>query len=142
MPALADDSGICVPALGGAPGVRSARYSDPAAGLPREQVDLANNRRLIAETAPLDQPVSCFYYCVVVLLRHPEDPLPLIAEGRWPGVLVAPPRGSHGFGYDPHFLPAGERLTAAEMAPERKNRISHRSRAIAALARALAAEQS
>ena len=142
LPALADDSGICVPALGGAPGVRSARYSNPGADASREQADLANNRKLIAEAASLQQPVSCFYCCVVVLMRHPEDPRPLIAEGSWPGVLVAEPRGSHGFGYDPHFMPAGEGLTAAQMAPEVKNRISHRSRAIAALVRALAAERS
>jgi XTP/dITP diphosphohydrolase len=141
--ALADDSGICVPALGGAPGIRSARYSGAApAGqaLPREQIDLANNRKLILETAGLEQPVACYYYCVVVLLRHPEDPRPLIAEGVWEGVLVALPRGSHGFGYDPHFLPAGSALTAAEMDPLQKNRVSHRGRAIAALAAALAAE--
>jgi len=141
LPALADDSGICVPALGGAPGVRSARYCEPAAGLPREQVDLDNNRKLIRETAALEQPVSCYYYCIVVLMRHPEDPRPLIAEGVWPGVLVAEPRGSSGFGYDPHFLAAGECLTAAELDASQKNLISHRSRAIDALARALAAEQ-
>jgi XTP/dITP diphosphohydrolase len=141
LPALADDSGICVPLLGGAPGVRSARYSEPAEGLPRQQVDLDNNRKLIARTAAFEQPVGCFYYCAVVLIRHPDDPRPLIAEGVWPGVLVAAPRGSHGFGYDPHFLPAGEKLTAAEMEPAQKNRISHRSRAIEALARALAADQ-
>jgi len=118
------------------------RYSNPGADASREQADLANNRKLIAEAASLQQPVSCFYCCVVVLMRDPEDPRPLIAEGSWPGVLVAEPRGSHGFGYDPHFMPAGEGLTAAQMAPEVKNRISHRSRAIAALVRALTAERS
>jgi XTP/dITP diphosphohydrolase len=142
LPALADDSGICVPALGGAPGVRSARYSNPPAAASREQADLANNEKLIAQAATLEQPVRGYYYCVVVLMRHPQDPRPVIAEGSWPGVLVARPRGSHGFGYDPHFLPEGESLTAAEMEPERKNRISHRSRAISALVRAVAAEQS
>lgn len=141
LPALADDSGICVPALGGAPGVRSARYSDPPAGWSREQTDLANNRKLIDQTATFAQPVGCYYYCVVVLMRHPEDPRPLIAEGVWPGVLVAEPRGGNGFGYDPHFLPAGASLTAAEMTPADKNRVSHRSRAIEALAQALASEQ-
>lgn len=141
LPALADDSGICVPALGGAPGVRSARYAESVASLSREQADLANNRKLIAQTAAHAQPVDCFYYCAVVLMRHPEDPRPLIAEGVWPGVLVKEPRGGNGFGYDPHFLPAGESQTAAEMAPADKNRVSHRSRAIAALARALASEQ-
>lgn len=141
LPALADDSGICVPALGGAPGVRSARYCEPAAGLPREAVDLANNRKLIGETAALAQPVGCYYCCVVVLMRHPQDPRPLIAEGIWQGVLVAQPRGSNGFGYDAHFLPAGQSVTAAEMEPALKNRLSHRSRAIAALAAALTAQR-
>ena len=81
LPALADDSGICVPALGGAPGVRSARYSNPPAAASREQVDLANNEKLIAQAATLEQPVRCYYYCVVVLMRHPQDPRPAIAEG-------------------------------------------------------------
>jgi XTP/dITP diphosphohydrolase len=73
-------------------------------------------------------------------MRHPEDPRPMIAEGVWPGVLVKESRGGNGFGYDPHFLPSGASQTAAEMAPADKNRVSHRSRAIAALARALAPE--
>lgn len=140
--AIADDSGICVPALGGAPGVRSARFAaaeGAAAPLPREAQDAANNRRLIEATAALPQPVDCFYCCVVVLLRHPDDPRPVIAEGTWPGVLVAQPRGANGFGYDPHFLPRGSPLTAAEMAPEEKNRVSHRARALAALLAQLAA---
>ena len=141
LPALADDSGICVPALGGAPGVRSARYAGTPADSPREQADLANNRKLVAETASLAQPVTCFYCCVVVLMRHPQDPRPLIAEGTWQGVLIAQPRGSNGFGYDAHFLPAGQAETAAEMTPRQKNRVSHRSRAISALASALAGEQ-
>jgi XTP/dITP diphosphohydrolase len=140
MVALADDSGICVPALGGAPGVRSARYSEPEAGWERDRIDLANNRKLVRETAALAAPVACFYYCVIVLLRHPDDPRPLIAEGRWDGAIVAQPRGSHGFGYDPHFLPAGEAVTAAEMDPARKNVVSHRARAMARLAAALADE--
>src|SRR5690606_10978303 len=102
LPAIADDSGICVPALGGAPGVLSARYAaaDPAqaaARLQREAQDGANNRRLLEATAGLAQPVACFYCCVVVLLRHAEDPRPLIAEGTWPGVLVREPRGTNGF---------------------------------------------
>jgi XTP/dITP diphosphohydrolase len=100
-------------------------------------VDLANNQKLIRQTAGLGQPVHCFYYCAVVLLRHPEDPRPLICEGVWTGVLVAVPRGSNGFGYDAHFLPDGQTVTAAEMEPSDKNRVSHRSRAIAALAAAL-----
>ena len=141
LPALADDSGLVVDALGGAPGVRSARYAGTPADSPREQADLANNRKLVAETASLAQPVTCFYCCVVVLMRHPQDPRPLIAEGTWQGVLIAQPRGSNGFGYDAHFLPAGQAETAAEMTPRQKNRVSHRSRAISSLASALAREQ-
>ena len=135
--ALADDSGICVPALGGAPGVHSARYAQPSQALPRDKADAANNRKLILQTAALAQPVSCFYYCVVVLMRAADDPRPLIAEGIWPGVLVAEARGSHGFGYDAHFRPAGQTRTAAEMEPAEKNRVSHRARALAALMAAL-----
>ena len=108
--------------------------------LPRAQVDDANNRRLIRETASLSQPVDCYYCCVIVLLRHPGDPRPLVAEGIWPGLLVAEPRGSGGFGYDPYFRPAGQALTAAEMDPVEKNRVSHRARALATLLAALAAE--
>ncbi len=139
--AIADDSGICVPALGGAPGVHSARYAAPVGGgaLPRELQDAANNRRLVEATAALPQPVACFYCCVIVLLRHPDDPRPLIAEGIWPGVLAPQPRGTHGFGYDPHFLPDGESVTAAQMLPEHKNRVSHRGRALAALLEQVAA---
>lgn len=133
MVALADDSGICVPALGGAPGVHSARYADASPALSRDQVDLANNRKLILQTASMVQPVSCFYYCIVVLIHGPDDPRPLIADGTWPGVLVAEPRGRHGFGYDAHFLPMGQALTAAQMDPGEKNRVSHRAQALAAL---------
>jgi len=140
LAALADDSGICVPALGGAPGVRSARYSDPAPGSARDGVDQANNDKLLREVSVLVPPVACFYYCVVVLMRHAMDPRPIIAEGLWPGRLLMRPRGTHGFGYDPHFLPDGEALTAAEMDPSRKNQVSHRARALAVLVAALAAE--
>ena len=140
LASLADDSGICVPALGGAPGVRSARYSDPEPGQSRDRIDQANNRKLLREVSVLAQPVACFYYCVVVLMRHAADPRPIITEGVWPGELVAQPRGSHGFGYDAHFLPDGETLTAAEMDPSRKNQVSHRARALAGLVAALAAK--
>ena len=140
LASLADDSGICVPGLGGAPGVRSARYSDPEPGQSRDRIDQANNRKLLREVSVLAQPVACFYYCVVVLMRHAADPRPIIAEGVWHGELVAQPRGTHGFGYDPHFLPEVETLTAAEMDPLRKNQVSHRARALADLVAALAAE--
>lgn len=127
LPALADDSGICARALGGAPGVLSARY----AGEPKS--DERNNRKLIEALAGQDDR-SAHYYCVIVFLRHADDPEPLIAEGRWAGEVIATPRGSHGFGYDPHFLlrssEYSEGRTAAELDPEEKNRISHRGKAL------------
>jgi XTP/dITP diphosphohydrolase len=127
LPALADDSGICVEALGGAPGVISARY----AGEPRS--DERNNRKLVAALA--DQADRrAHYYAALVLVRHADDPQPLIAEGRWPGEVIAAPRGAGGFGYDPHFLLPELGLTAAELAPEQKNRISHRALALRRLA--------
>src|SRR5690606_14125809 len=110
-------------ALGGAPGVYSARY----AGEPKS--DARNNARLIADLAA-QADKSAYYYCVLVYLRHADDPQPLIAEGRWDGEIVAPPRGQGGFGYDPHFwLPELDR-TAAELAPQEKNRVSHRGQAL------------
>ena len=153
-PALADDAGIGVPATGADPGVRSARSPAEAgrsAGEPspatapdggvasRDAVDAANNALLIRLTRTLPQPVACYYCCVVVLVRHPADPRPLIAEGLWHGTLSAVPSGRHGFGYDPHFRPDGEDRTAAELEPSEKNRISHRARALAALLAALKA---
>ena len=126
LPALADDSGICVPALGGAPGVLSARF----AGEPKS--DAANNEKLVAELqAHPDK--SAYYYCVLVYVRHADDPQPVIAEGRWDGEIIASPRGQGGFGYDPHFLLPGVGKTAAELAPEDKNRLSHRGQALRAL---------
>ena len=132
LPALADDSGILVPSLNGEPGVHSARY----AGEPRS--DARNNARLVGmlRAAPSR---SAHYYCVIVVLRHAEDPQPLIAEGQWHGEIVLEPRGAGGFGYDPHFLLPELGLTAAELAPEHKNRISHRGQALAMLANALKA---
>ena len=131
MPAFADDSGICVDALGGAPGVQSARYADgPPAS--REDQDARNNRKLLAalEGRP-DR--RAHYYCVIVLVRHATDPEPLIAEGRWRGEVIAAARGTGGFGYDPHFLLPELGKTAAELMPDEKNAISHRGRAIAQL---------
>jgi XTP/dITP diphosphohydrolase len=126
LPALADDSGICVRALAGAPGVQSARY----AGEPKS--DARNNAKLIAA---LDGMVDrrAHYACVLALLRHEADPEPIVAEGAWPGTIVDAPRGSGGFGYDPHFLDASTGLTAAELPLERKNELSHRGKAIRAL---------
>jgi XTP/dITP diphosphohydrolase len=126
LPALADDSGICVPALGGAPGVQSARY----AGEPRS--DDANNVKLVqALSSHTDK--SAHYYCVLVFVRHAEDPQPVIAEGRWQGELIAKPRGEGGFGYDPHFLLPALGKTAAELSAEQKNELSHRGQALRAL---------
>ncbi len=132
LPAFADDSGICVAVLGGAPGVQSARYAGgpPAAG--REDQDARNNRKLLAalEGKP-DR--RAHYYCVIVLARHVNDPEPLIAEGRWHGEVIATPRGAGGFGYDPYFLLSEFGRTAAELMPDEKNAISHRGRALAQL---------
>ena len=126
LPALADDSGVCVPALGGAPGVLSARY----AGEPKS--DARNNQKLIQDlTAHEDK--SAYYYCVLVYLRHAQDPQPVIAEGRWNGEIIATARGENGFGYDPHFWIAALNKTAAELSAEEKNQLSHRGQALRAL---------
>lgn len=126
LPALADDSGICVNALGGAPGVLSARF----AGEPKS--DAANSRKLVAELASKTDK-SAYYYCVLVYVRHPDDPQPVIADGRWHGEIIATPRGAHGFGYDPHFLLPSLGKTTAELEPQEKNRLSHRGQALRAL---------
>jgi len=134
LPALADDSGICVPALGGAPGVISAHY----AGEPRS--DARNNARLVADLAGIADR-RAHYVCVLVLLRTADDPEPIIVEGRWDGVVVDEPRGTGGFGYDPHFLDPASGLTGAELPLERKNALSHRGHAMRALLRKLEAER-
>lgn len=129
LPALADDSGICVSNLDGAPGVHSSRYSADAGG---PAGDAANNARLLAALAgQADR--SAFFHCALVLVAHADDPRPLIAEASWYGTILEAPRGASGFGYDPLFLPAGEALTAAEMPLARKNAISHRAQALALL---------
>lgn len=126
LPALADDSGVCVNALGGAPGVLSARY----AGEPKS--DARNNEKLIADLmAHADK--SAYYYCVLVFVRHADDPQPLIAEGRWDGEMIAEPRGQGGFGYDPYFWLPALNKTAAELSADEKNRMSHRGQALRAL---------
>ena len=126
LPALADDSGVCVNALGGAPGVSSARY----AGEPKS--DARNNQKLI-EALARHADHSAYYYCVLVFMRHADDPQPVIAEGRWDGEIIATPRGQGGFGYDPHFLLPQAGLTVAEMPAEDKNRLSHRGQALRSL---------
>ncbi len=126
LPALADDSGICVRALAGAPGVQSARY----AGEPKS--DARNNARLVAALAGVADR-RAHYACVLTLVRHERDPEPIIAEGAWHGTVIDAPRGAGGFGYDPHFLDAATGLTAAELSLERKNEFSHRGQAMRAL---------
>ncbi|MCA3226608.1 MAG: RdgB/HAM1 family non-canonical purine NTP pyrophosphatase [Burkholderiales bacterium] len=125
LPALADDSGICCPALAGAPGVRSARF----AGVGGTGADAANNRLLVERLAALGDR-RAHYVCVLVALRAADDPEPLVAEARWHGEVVATARGEHGFGYDPHFWLTDLYCTAAELVPEHKNRISHRGQAM------------
>lgn len=123
LPAIADDSGLAVDCLGGAPGVFSARFAGATAS------DQDNNERLIRELGNTED-TSAHYYCVIVYLTHPEDPAPLIATGRWHGTIVREPRGSNGFGYDPYFFDPIQGCTAAELEPNLKNRISHRGRAV------------
>ena len=133
LPALADDSGLVVDALGGDPGVRSSRYAGPEAN------DAANNARLLKAlegVAPGER--SARFVCVVVLMRHPGDPLPVVCEGVWEGTILPAPRGSGGFGYDPLFGPAECPGSAAELERAEKNRLSHRGRAFALLIERLA----
>ena len=131
LPALADDSGVCVHALDGEPGVHSARYAEGAA-TGREEQDRRNNEKLLqALSSATDR--RAHYYCVIVLVRHAEDPQPLIAEAEWHGEILREPRGSGGFGYDPLFLLPEFGRTGAELLPEEKNRVSHRGRALAQL---------
>ena len=126
LPALADDSGLCVRALNGAPGVYSARYASMNGGA---KSDDANNAKLVADLADATDR-RAYYFCVLVLVRHADDPEPLIAEGRWHGEVIDAPRGAHGFGYDPHFFLPALNATAAELDPARKNALSHRALAL------------
>lgn len=132
LPALADDSGICVSALGGAPGVNSARY----AGEPRS--DERNNLKLI-EALKNQMDRRAYYYCVIVLVRHADDPQPVIADGSWHGEIIDSPRGTGGFGYDPYFYLPEFGKTSAELTAEQKNQISHRGQALAKLVELLQA---
>lgn len=132
LPAIADDSGLEVDALNGAPGIYSARFSGADAS------DAKNNALLIDMLGDLpDAPRAARYQAVLVLMRHPDDPTPLICQGTWEGEILLAPRGNGGFGYDPHFLIPDLGVTAAEMDPAEKNRISHRGRALKALMDAL-----
>lgn len=132
LPALADDSGICVEGLGGAPGVISAIY----AGEPRS--DARNNSKLLEAMQGLSER-SAHYHCALVLLRHADDPEPIIAEGQWHGMILEAPRGEGGFGYDPLFLDTELGQTVAEISTEDKNRVSHRGKALRTLVEKLRA---
>lgn len=133
LAALADDSGLCCVALDGAPGVRSARFAGDGAS------DADNNAALVRALRPFADRRG-HYTCVLVAVRGAADPEPLIADARWPGEVIDTPRGSHGFGYDPHFWLPGQGCTAAELAPEVKNGISHRGLAMREMARRLGSD--
>ena len=133
LPAIADDSGLVVPALCGAPGVRSARYAG------EDATDAANNAKLLRALDGINDR-SAYFYCALVYLASADDPTPRIATACWHGVIVDDARGSNGFGYDPHFLVPELGETAAELSVERKNAISHRGQASRRLAELLAAQ--
>ena len=136
LPAIADDSGLCVRALRGAPGVYSARYAQRAGRAPG---DAANNAYLVEQLRGVGDR-RAYYCCVLALVRHADDPEPLFAEGRWTGEIVDTPRGEHGFGYDPYFYLPSLGATAAELEPAVKNTHSHRALALKALLARLAEE--
>ena len=132
LPAIADDSGLCVPALGNAPGIYSARYAGEHGN------DANNNAKLMADLQPIREqnqntPIKGNFVCVLALVRHADDPLPIIAQGLWQGEILPQPQGENGFGYDPLFWVPELQLTAAAMDPEQKNEISHRGLAINSL---------
>ena len=130
LPALADDSGLCVDALRGEPGVHSAYYAGKDGS--REERDARNNAKLLTALAGAGDRRG-HYYCVMVLVRHPDDPEPIFAEGIWRGEIALERRGAGGFGYDPLFLVPARRCTSAELGAQEKNRISHRGQALAKL---------
>lgn len=133
LPAIADDAGLVVDALGGAPGIHSARYAGPDS---RDADNVAKLLDAMRELPPAQR--SAHFHCVIVALRSAEDPAPAIAQGRWPGRIALAPAGAAGFGYDPVFFDPALGKTAAELARDVKNRVSHRGRALAALATDLA----
>ncbi len=126
LPALADDSGLCVDVLGGAPGIYSARYAGVGA------TDADNNRKLlqVLEAHRSVSPLTARFVCVLVLVRHADDPLPLICQGEWEGEILEAPRGDQGFGYDPLFFVPSDGLSSAELPRARKNALSHRGQAL------------
>lgn len=126
-PAIADDSGLCVPILGGAPGIYSARYAGEHGD------DAANNLKLLQDIQPLrqaGQAIDAMFVCVLALVQHADDPLPQIFQGTWSGELLDAPRGEHGFGYDPLFWLPNLGLSSAELSKTEKNKISHRGQAM------------
>ncbi|MGX1124709.1 RdgB/HAM1 family non-canonical purine NTP pyrophosphatase [Pseudomonas sp. HLS-6 TE3448] len=127
LPALADDSGLAVDALGGAPGIYSARYADG-------QGDAANNAKLldVLKDVPHDQRTAQFV-CVLALVRHADDPLPILCEGLWHGRILTEASGANGFGYDPLFWVPERNCSSAELNPVEKNQLSHRARAMSLL---------
>jgi len=128
--AIADDSGLDVDALRGAPGIHSARY----AGVEGPGADAENNRKLLAALGQVPEAErAARFQCAIVLMRHEADPMPLVCQGSWEGRILFAPRGENGFGYDPLFFVPGERRSSAQLPPERKNVLSHRARAIAQL---------
>ena len=128
LPALADDSGIEVDALNGAPGIYSARYAGVGAS------DEQNLQKLIREVnAKTGAPRSARFQCLMVLMRHEKDPTPLICQGTWEGQIIDTPQGDNGFGYDPIFYVPDEKCTSAQLPPERKNALSHRGKALKCL---------
>ncbi len=128
LPAMADDSGLEVASLGGAPGIRSARYAGEDAS------DAENVAKLLSELDQGERSRDARFVCVIALVRHADDPAPVLCEGHWHGVIAESPKGENGFGYDPVFFVRELGRTAAELAAEEKNRISHRGRALAQLA--------
>jgi XTP/dITP diphosphohydrolase len=140
LPALADDSGLEVDALQGAPGIYSARYAEPFADNERASNDAANNKKLLDALAGLPtEKRSARYQCVLVFMRHAHDPSPLICQGAWEGEILTAPRGEQGFGYDPLFFIPALQKTAAELPAEQKNQLSHRGQAMRMLLAALKA---
>lgn len=126
LPAIADDSGLCVPVLGGMPGIYSARYAGEHGN------DLANNQKLIAELQPYrsHQPIIGQFVCVLAMVHHAKDPLPMIAQGIWQGEVLSEPKGENGFGYDPVFWLPEQQKSCAQLTNEQKNKISHRAQAL------------
>ncbi|TCM70772.1 XTP/dITP diphosphohydrolase [Acinetobacter calcoaceticus] len=127
LPAIADDSGLCVSILGGAPGIYSARYAGEHGD------DAANNAKLLQDLRPLrqdDKPIEAMFVCVLALVEHADDPLPKIFQGTWSGELLEAPRGEHGFGYDPLFWLPELGISSAELTKVEKNKISHRGQAM------------